>query len=200
MEHITVHTNNKYTLNIDSDHSTIFIKSIIQLNILTNPTVNSTQTFLSFYTSSNVCSLEDLLRKYHNNLPYEIVIQLAWYLTSQIKYLERNHYTFFYIHPKDILVLLPMNTFFIAVPNMVCPINHATIKLSTPFNKDQYAAPELLTVNRLPAIVHSCTSGYYSLGKLITELSPHNLFIYTKLYWFIERCLANDYKKRYLLL
>jgi hypothetical protein len=91
------------------------------------------------------------------------------------------------------------------------------IIFNCPFMLPYFSSPELIAVNTLPTEVDYRAS-YYSLGALITFcLTNKYLFVgnevmretdiekalqpifYTKVYWFLKRCLTQKYEQRQIL-
>jgi serine/threonine protein kinase len=90
------------------------------------------------------------------------------------------------------------------------------ITFNTPFDLPYFSSPELLELKTLPAKIDYRTS-YYSLGALLTYfLLNKYLFLgneimrekviekwlqpifYTKVYWFLKRCLKEKSNERIL--
>ena len=133
-------------------------------------------------------------------------------LTQQIKYLEQINYAFYGHNVSDILVI--NDDIFINInANTLLPITNNSITFLYPFEKPYFLNPEISTITRLPSKIHF-KSGYYSLAALIIycllnediqdnkdnkdkkEEEVLKPIFYTKIYWFLKRCLH----KRILLL
>jgi hypothetical protein len=139
-------------------------------------------------------------------------------LSSQIQYLEKRCYSFLRFGLKDIIVVDDIH-FFIVNDEYLMSFdkNNLTISIMNPFVKPMFSSPEVVELTKLPGkiFVDSC---YYSLGALITfclfnvnllvgkektsEKNIENILepvFYTKIYWFLKRCLNKDCEQRVLL-
>ena len=191
--------------------------SIIRSHILTSafhdPRKNSI-----FFTAEFVQTLPEYLKSRNNNRMSEReCAKLIYNLTTQIQYLEENNYIVYGYNMNDILVINEQ-TFIIAGTDYILPLEQETksIVFYTPIIKPFFANPELLELTNLPSSIHY-KSGYYSLGVLVTFcilnkniIQPHistdteiesilNPIRYSKVYWFIKRCLNKRYEQRVLL-
>jgi hypothetical protein len=142
--------------------------------------------------------------------------KLIYNLTSQIKYLEENNYVLYGYDLNDILVIND-NTFIVANSNYILPLENTQITFSNPNICPFFSNPELNELTKLPSIIHY-KSSYYSLGALVvfcllnvnllvgkekrSEKDIENILkpvFYTKIYWFLKRCLNRDCEQRVLL-
>jgi hypothetical protein len=149
---------------------------------------------------------------------YDQSIQIISCLTKQQLFLENNGHGFFNITLNDIIVI-DDHLFIYINPTFIKPFStesYGQFHFYSPFIRNKYSSPELLAIDKLPASV-SYKTFYYSLGALITSsclfsginngintnidwlliLQP---IIHTKLYWFLVRCLSNNYESRHLCL
>jgi hypothetical protein len=146
------------------------------------------------------------------------LIKMIYNLSKQIAYLETIMMSFYGYNLDDILVIND-NTFFIASTKYLVNINANDnyIYFYKPIDKPYFSSPELNELTKLPSIIHY-KSSYYSLGTLVafcllntnllvskekrSEKDIENIlkpFFYTKIYWFLKRCLNKDCEQRVLL-
>jgi hypothetical protein len=141
-------------------------------------------------------------------------------LTTQIEYLNKNNLAFYGFDKSDIIVI---NESIFLITNMKYLYNldkERNINFYTPIPKPFFSSPEFRSLCQLPAKINYRTN-YYSLGALIVyfyldiniQLSLENdtkreqptiesllkPIYYTKIYWFLLRCLKDDPEKRILL-
>ena len=194
-----------YKLTIQGNDKTILIySSILKTDILTNSFYNSTDKSL-YFTAEKV----DILKKTDIFLSEAKCIRMIDTLTRQIKYLEKVRYAF-YGHSIDDILVINDDIFININANTLLPIKDYQISFLSPFIKTQFMSPEISNITSLPSKIHY-QSSYYSLAALViycllnkdkvetkgedleTILKP---IFYTKIYWFLKRCLH----KRILLL
>ena len=60
----------------------------------------------------------------------------------------------------------------------------------SPFKKPTFCSPELARIHSLPASVHWKTC-FYSFALLLRSLLEDDVPRFTKLYWFLERCMKD---------
>jgi hypothetical protein len=143
--------------------------------------------------------------------------KLIYNLTTQIQYLEENNYVVYGYNMNDILVINEQ-TFIIASAEYILPLEEETKSLIfySPIIKPFFGNPELLELTNLPSSIHY-KSSYYSLGVLVAFCLLNKNLIqagilpdkeieiilnpirYSKVYWFIKRCLNKRYEQRVLL-
>ena len=147
--------------------------------------------------------------------------QMIKCLIKQLEYFYNNNLAFYGFDLDDIIVI--NDTHFLIVNNKyITTLNEERkIIFYSPFSKPYFSSPELMELKCLPAKVDYNTC-YYSLGALIVyfrgitlssfnpsfnpfldldldlNLDKESIF-YTKLYWFLKRCLNDNPKKRTLL-
>ena len=69
-------------------------------------------------------------------------------------------------------------------------INKYILSFYCPFKKPTFCSPELACIHSLPASVHWKTC-FYSFALLLQSLLKDDVPRFTKLYWFLERCMKN---------
>jgi hypothetical protein len=141
-------------------------------------------------------------------------------LSEQMNKLKRFSNLIFYGFDLDDILVINKDTFIIVSSNHLLKIDderNNKIIFNCPFMLPYFSSPELIAVKSLPTEVDYRAS-YYSLGALITFcLTNKYLFIgnevmreadiekvlqpifYTKVYWFLKRCLTQKYQQRQIL-
>ena len=171
-----------------------------------------------FFTAETVQTLTEYLLSKNKKMTERECAKLIYNLTSQIKYLEENKYVLYGYNLDDILVI-DEDIFIVANSNYILPLNveNNTITFYSPNNKPFFINKELITLTKLPSSIHY-KSSYYSLGVLVTfcltnkNILENGLCIndinietilrpiyYSKIYWFLKRCLNKNYDQRVLL-
>jgi hypothetical protein len=158
-------------------------------------------------------------------MKHDCCVRMVECLSKQIQYLEANGYSFFGFDLKDIFVV-DNSIFVIGNDEMVLPIyksfdkyGHSLQKLTffSPVKKPYFSNPEFIVMKQLPGFISS-KSCYYSLAVLIVYflLGKHLLengivksvveieeilqpIQFTKLYWFLKRCLHKYSEERNFL-
>jgi len=202
-------SNGKYSLQLYSS----IIKSHILTSAFHDPRKNSI-----FFTAASVQTLSEYLKTRTNNKMSEReCAKLIYNISSQIQYLEENEYVLYGYNLNDILVINEQ-TFIVANPQYILPLESETksILFCSPIIKPVFSSFELLELTNLPSSIHY-KSSYYSLGVLVAfcilnknlihnglttdkELEKNlNPIKYSKVYWFIKRCLNKKYEQRVLL-
>ena len=199
----------KYNLQLYSS----IIKSHLLTSAFHDPRKNSV-----FFTAATVQTLTEYLKTRNNTKMSEReCAKLIYNLTTQIQYLEEREYILYGYNLNDILVINEQ-TFIVASANYILPLELETksIIFYSPIIRPFFSSPELLELTNLPSSIYY-KSGYYSLGGLVvfcllsknviqsnvssdkeieTILRPIK---YSKVYWFIKRCLNKRYEQRVLL-
>ena len=122
-----------------------------------------------------------------DQLNYELLVKLAECISKQLMYLERRGLTLTGYDLTDILSVDDGRYFIAANYERIVPHTNQMIRFTVPFYKPTFTC---LTENRLPMVVSYLTARI-SLGLLLLHLldGDINKIRYTKLYWFINRCL-----------
>jgi hypothetical protein len=153
----------------------------------------------------SIMSLEEFLAsKSHAVLEYEEVEQLILDIGLQSMVLGTYNKGIFFLNLEDILVI-DRRFFLLRDLSHVLDIKKQdTLFLSYPMkiekSDDRFIAPELKMINKVLPFYSPVTVGYYSLAKicvvclgLLDDLGPIKG---SKMYFFLERCLAEE---RYFL-
>jgi hypothetical protein len=193
----------------------IFLKSIMETNILIAPSLNSSFTKLQFIGSS-VTTLAGFIEKIFletgsRKLPYNTVVQIIWCISQQQAMLEKNGFGFYSLAVEDIMVVNDWD-FFCTNPSLTHPINSDfKFMFNHPFERNDFSSPEIQSLTKLPACI-SVKTFYYSLGSIAFFCLFRNYFdqkelifdislpiFGTKLHWCLERALKLDIEKRCLI-
>ncbi len=145
-----------------------------------------------------------------NNNNYNIANRLIDNIFLQFSIYNQYDYSVEYLHPKYILSL-DNNSFIIVNGNILHSISNDHMKITKPFTKNQYMAPEQLIANNLPLILHKNVS-LYSAGIITTKILTGNIanynnikvilneIMYTPLYYKLERCIKETPNDRNLII
>ena len=155
-----------------------------------------------------------------DTITYLQAINMIKCLSEQMNNLKRMSNLIFYGFDLDDILVINKDTFIIVSSNHLLKIDderNNNIVFNCPFMLPYFSSPELIAVNTLPTEVDYRAS-YYSLGALITFcLTNKYLFVgnevmretdiekvlqpifYTKVYWFLKRCLTQKYEQRNIL-
>lgn len=195
-----------YELFIKGKNNKPIYWSLLKTNIIKGAFYNSEEKML-YFTAEKVSIIDTNVKK-EIKISEAKCIKMIDTLTRQIKYLETIQYAFYGHNVSDILVI--NDDIFINInANTLLPITNNSITFLYPFEKPYFLNPEISTITRLPSKIHF-KSGYYSLAALIIycllneDIQGDNKkeeevlrpIFYTKIYWFLKRCLH----KRILLL
>jgi len=197
-------SNYSYNLKIHGEHSTILYKAI--KHILKSAHISNGSLY---FTAEKVTKFNP-----QNHKQY---IQMADDLTQQIIALEKNNYAY-YGFDIDMILTIDNHYIFCSTKYLEHIDNNRNINIIYLDTTPYFSNPEIMKLTKLPsAINYKC--GYYSLGILITYCIFKNYLLvantipeekiinevlypirYTKIYWFIKRCLQLDISRRHILL
>jgi len=190
------------------------IKSLVSTKIIIGATV--TDDYMSFsFNAKTVKTLKSFLKA---SLPYDIVLQIIYQLSTQLKYLIETHNETFIGYNINNVIVIDDITFVYISNEELCNIEFDQITISYPFSrKDFYMSPDISKITELPSQVHY-KSVFYSLGCLMLkcllfnpeeanedeERNPHKILDklplkQTKLYYFLQKCLSEEPNNRFLL-
>lgn len=137
-------------------------------------------------------------------------------LSKQLEYFYNNNLAFYGFDLDDIIVINDVHFLIVNNKYLQTVDEERKITFYSPFPKPYFSSPELMELKCLPAKIDYNTC-YYSLGALIVfKILDYKLpfendmkretidkvfeqILYTKLYWFLKRCLNENPKKRILL-
>ena len=160
--------------------------------------------FHNVYSDFNeVVLLEDMIDTF-NHKTSEILMSN---LVNLILYLEEQKYTLSSISVSDIVIIDKIHFVFMNSSHVV-PIVNNYISITSPLEKSEFLSPELKQLKSIPSKIYF-TSCYYSLAKLVfyalfkvnyyTDSKELKKIYYSKLYFFLLRCLNQDPTKRKLI-
>ena len=176
-------------------HSTeLIIKSILETDILKAVYTTENKTELYIY-ADKIEKLSDFIGtdKTINKFDYNLVIYLMHCLSKQQLFLESIGYSFYTLCLNDIIVI-DDKYFFCIEQKLIMPIDkNKMLTFYKPPLNSHFNSPELLAMNSIP-FKTSYKTIYYSFGALaIYCLGKYlNCCKYTKLDWFIRRCIMED--------
>ena len=160
--------------------------------------------FHNVYSDINeVVLLEDVIDTF-NHKTCEILMSN---LINLLLYLEEQKHTLSTISLSDIVVIDKVHFVFMNSSSVI-PIVNDYIYINTPFEKSDFLSPELKQLQIIPSKIYF-TSCYFSLASLIfyalfkvnytTDTKEIKKIYYSKLYFFLGRCLNQDPMKRKLI-
>jgi hypothetical protein len=160
--------------------------------------------FQNVYSDINdVVLLEEVIDTF-NHRTCEILMSN---LINLLLYLEEQKHTLSTISLSDIVVIDKVHFVFMNSSSVI-PIVNDYIYINTPFEKSDFLSPELKQLQIIPSKIYF-TSCYFSLASLIfyalfkvnytTDTKEIKKIYYSKLYFFLGRCLNQDPMKRKLI-
>jgi hypothetical protein len=201
---------NNYTYNLfikDDEYRDVLYSSILMF--LRHGFYND-DTFSIFITCEKIQSLSNYLIENDNSFTYEQSLQLINSLSIQINYLQEKGYGFYGIDSSDVVVINNNIFLIISDKHLLKYHNEELLFINKMIHKPIFFNPEINLIHQLPATInHKCM--YYSLAVLVIhcmfdcDVSSDELtqviqsIQYTKLFYFLERCLHPNAEKRILL-
>lgn len=127
------------------------------------------------------------LTKSESCMEYDTAVKLAQCISKQILYMEKRGITLTGFELEDILMIDDGRAFIVANYERVVSYSSLVIRFFVPFHKPTFSA---LSGNHLPMTV-SYLNARVGLGLLLVHLLGNDAanIRYSKLYWFINRCL-----------
>jgi hypothetical protein len=196
-----------YKIQITGDYRAILYQSIVKQ--LSSSIYNEDKDAI-FVIAETVETLKDyLLEQSRIRISDGNCINMIYFLTNQILFLQNQGYCIYGLDIDDILVI-NKSIFKICNTAFLLPIQKEHIHFYSPITTPYFYNPKLLELTTLPASIHYKTS-YYSLGAL-TVFCLLNTYLLvgndrmsdkdiervltpykgTKIYWFIKRCLQDN--------
>ena len=212
-----------FSLYINGNHREQIYESISQLLSNICYTCYDNQNEKLIFLAETVITLSDFCKKTNQDQKEEqILLEKATYmikmLSEQIEILKTKNLAFYGFDLDDVLMIND-NIFIIVNSNNILELDKerkSYITFNAPFDLPYFSSPELIELKTLPAKIDYRTS-YYSLGALLTYfLLKEYLFVgnevmrekaiekclnpifYTKVYWFLKRCLKEKCNERIL--
>jgi len=202
----------------------ILIKSIFHLLKEINISYKKTKDFFIVSIISESCELiiDKINKKNKSILLHNFLVSF----TSQVKFLEKNKYTFYNINTEKLYLI--NDEISICIDEELIKIEEDKIKINNIFKKNEYCSPELYEIVDLPNKI-SYKSIYFSIAifllKNFVEGVEENLFFqlkkeeklenkinilikidkklneikYTKMYFFIKKNININEMKRLLI-
>ena len=192
-------------------------KSIDDTNILSNAFYNDESETIIF-TAETVVALTSFVKK--GCLTMLEAIKMINDLSKQIAHLETNGFAF-YGYDLDDIIVINDSIFIIVNTSNLLDVVEDNIIFNSPIKLPYFSNHEVNKLTNLPSKINY-RSSYYSLGAL-TLFCLLNLYIYseldsyldseletqidnilqplyyTKMYWFLRRCLHKKSEQRLLL-
>lgn len=206
-----------YTWKVNGDYKYDVYLSVSKTKILDNCFYDDETNTLVF-SAENVERLNDYLETCENGkINYLSAIKLIHNISKQMSYFYESNFAFYGFDLDDILVV-NKSIFFVASSNYLLPIvDQSNIVFYNPIKRPYFANAEIFNIKCLPCeINYKCC--YYSLGLLVvycllndyllvgneikTEKEMEKALLpikYTKMYWFLKRCMNSTCDKRILL-
>lgn len=206
-----------YTWKVNGDYKYEIYFSVSKSKILDNCFYDD-ETNTIIFSAEKVERLSDYLDTCENGkMDYLSAIKLIHNISRQICYLYENNFAFYGFDLDDILVV-NKSIFFVASSNNLLPIvDEKNIIFYNPIKMPYFSNPELFSIHSLPyEINYKCS--YYSLGLIVVYCLMNNYLLvgneiktdkeidkalslikYTKMYWFLKRCMNSTCNKRILL-
>jgi hypothetical protein len=198
--------------NDSEDNNNIFIDFLSQLEKQSDwkgkITVGDNNVML---VASSIMRLSDYLNDGSINygpINYDDVERLIFQIGLQISILHKYNKGIFFLSLDDIIVI-DKNFFLLSSLQHVLNIKDNKLMLTYPmkFSKkdEMFLAPEVLNVKKVLPFIISISVGYYSLAKLCIYclgLGGDMLLgsiMGSKMYFFLERCLAKEPDERTFL-
>jgi hypothetical protein len=181
----------------------ILIQSILKTKILNSAYTDSEFKTLYFY--SGISGIEEK----EENMSYNLLLQMIYSLSLQQQHLEKLGYSFYTFTKKDIVIIDDIY-FFCINPDLIMPINkNKLLVFYKPPVSSQFSSIELKKNISIPFKITYKTI-YYSIGVLaiyclykkeyVNDLTSLDSIKYTKLYWFLLRCMNEKEERRQLLI
>jgi hypothetical protein len=206
-----------YTWKVNGDYKYDLYFSVSKTKLLSNSFYDD-ETNTLIFSAESAERLSDYLDTCENGkMDYLSVIRLIHSISKQMIYLHENNFSFFGFDLDDILVV-DKSLFFVASSNYLLPIvDQTNIVFYNPIKMPYFSNPELFQIHSIPSeINYKCS--YYSLGLLVVYCLLNNYLLvgnqiktdeeiekalsaikYTKMYWFLNRCMNSTCEKRILL-
>lgn len=159
------------------------------------------------FKALEVNTLKSVLKKQDNKLEYMAVVNLLHNLASIKKELEKNSLMFVNLDIDDIIVIDSNKFLFINYNNIYKLDANNEITVDSVMEKSELNGEEIDEFHEIPLKI-SIKSVYYNIGNLLVyclfnkvykDEETINPIYYTKLYWFLMRCLNKELNDRVFL-
>ena len=185
--------------------SPLLVSSLVDSKLLSTSKIHVLE------SNHGVVFFADSLQSFHHfkgtkRFSYALCWAMAKCLSLLLTCLEKQGFTFFDLHPDDVLVV--DHSIFIFSPSIqprLLPFSNGNLSIHQPFSRNSsFLSPELSSLYHLPASVsHRCA--YYSLASFLAfsikkdNDDDNQAFFSTPLYWFLKRNLSLHPQERNLL-
>jgi hypothetical protein len=167
-----------------------------------------------YFKATSVKVLSDIQK--FKNFEMNEILKFCYHMSLQLKYLVvKENKCFINYDINKILIIDNNKYFFLSDDNLMSldPQSENHIFLNRPFNKNNFASPELKNINNIPTSINFRTI-YYSLGLIILYILKQNMNLPrdeisneyildmiegTKLYNLLKGVLEEDIEKRRLI-
>ena len=197
--------NGTATIKLNDDKWNTYITKFLKQNDIKVSEKNNTITF----KTDSIISLHDLLKK-EETLDYLSVVNLLNSLAMQLEYLEKQNLYLFALDSKDITVI--NNTIFIYTnfDNIYKINDDKQFLLEKQHNCSQLCSPEMINGEKYITIkstyyVVASFLGYCLFKIDVSKFEEQKIFealepiYYTRLYYFLLRCLNKEPNKRFFI-
>ncbi len=181
-------------------------KTLLYKNLISSEKIKETDNSITLMVD-NIESLDKYLKKNRNKLEYNKVEKLLKDLIVVIDGLSSYGLMFVNLDINDIIVIDESIFMFINYKN-IYKLNDNSISIEDILTSSKFNSKNEFLQKSIPYSINIKTI-YYNIGNLIfyclfnklydnNKLSIYPIY-YTKLYWFLERCLENDINNRVFL-
>ena len=181
-------------------------KTLLYKNLISSEKIKETDNSITLMVD-NIESLDKYLKKNKNKLEYNKVEKLLKDLIVVIDGLSSYGLMFVNLDINDIIVIDESIFMFINYKN-IYKLNDNSISIEDILTSSKFNSKNEFLQKSIPYSINIKTI-YYNIGNLIfyclfnklydnNKLSIYPIY-YTKLYWFLERCLENDINNRVFL-
>ncbi len=195
--------NNFYTIESETELNKTFLYN----NLISPGKIKESNNSITLMVD-NVESLDKYLKKNNNKLEYNKVEKLLKDLIIVIDSLNNYDLMFVNLDINDIIVIDESIFMFINYNNIYKVTDDNSISIEDILTSSRFNNKNEFVQESIPYSINIKTI-YYNIGNLIfyclfnklydnNKLSIYPIY-YTKLYWFLERCLENDINNRVFL-
>tara|TARA_B100000035_G_C21036090_1_gene571042 strand:- start:3681 stop:4322 length:642 start_codon:yes stop_codon:yes gene_type:complete len=182
-------------------------KTLLYKNLISSGKIKQTNNDIVLMVD-NIESLDKYLKKNNNKLEYNKVEKLLKDLIIVIDSLSNYGLMFVNLDINDIIVIDESIFMFINYNNIYKVTDDNSISIEDILTSSRFNNKNEFVQESIPYSINIKTI-YYNIGNLIfyclfnklydnNKLSIYPIY-YTKLYWFLERCLENDINNRVFL-
>jgi hypothetical protein len=152
-----------------------------------------------FFRASAIQTLSQYLSG-SNSINNVFCMKMIYDLGSQILFMERKAQGIPFFNLEDIIVIDHHSFLFLNTEYTFSLDSQKNLEINRPFKLSKFSAPELKSIQELPAI-SSHKAIFYSLAAIILHCLQVGLEVLkpTKLYFFLDRCLEEDPANRMFL-